>query len=72
MDDSAERRHGVGQKLANNTFREFLTDMLSKYGDAAEEGMEQFVKNPDCEAVIGLELPARASAYMVWDMCESS
>ena len=62
--DSTERRHGTGQKLANNTFREFLSDMIAKYGDVAQEGMENFVKNPDHAEVIGLKLNALASANM--------
>ncbi len=45
-DVSTERRHGPGQRMANNTFREFTAVMVAKYGEAALSGMENFVKDP--------------------------
>ncbi len=49
MNNFTDRRHGEGQATANNTFRTFQSDMVKKYGDAALEGIEKFVSNPDCE-----------------------
>ncbi len=55
-DESAERRHGPGQSLANNTFRDEFATMVATYGDAALRGMEHFVAAPDREAVMAPEI----------------
>jgi hypothetical protein len=48
---SVERRHGPGQRLTNNTFRQFLTTVVAKHGDIALQGMENFCKVPARRAV---------------------
>ena len=50
-DHSMDRRHGEGQEIANIAFREFQADMEGKYGDAALQGLERFIRNHCCEAV---------------------
>ncbi len=55
-DESAERCHGPGQSLANNTFCDEFATMVATYGDAALRVMEHFIPAPDREAVTAPEL----------------
>jgi hypothetical protein len=37
---ASDGRHGEGQQIANGTFRQFVIDMVGKYGDNARQGIK--------------------------------
>jgi len=49
---ASDGRHGEGQQIANGTFRQFVIDMVGKYGDNARQGIKHFESDPERKKVL--------------------